>query len=487
MSDAIYDTILIGSGMGALTTATLLAQQGTKVLVLEQNYLPGGCTSSYWRKGFVFEAGATTLIGLDKGMPLFELLKKTGIHLDKIQLEVPMQVTLKDGQTLTRFQDLNQWITEAESVFSKSGQRPFWETCYKITKSVWEISSTQTSFPPENFSDLVQMSKRVSWQQIKSLPYAFISTQDLIKKYGLDQNRSFCEFIDEQLIITAQNNRHEVNALFGATSLCYTNFGNYYLKGGLINLVTPFIDFIKAKGGELHFREKVTHVEYNNGFYYVQTNKNTYKAKNIVSGIPLNNTLDIYPAINSQHIRSKLLPATELNSAFQVGLAFRTEKPITCLHHQIHLEKPIKGLNSKSIFLSLSHPNDESRSDEPGITVGSVSTHLSLPQHSILDKNALREQILNILIENGFFQKEDLLYSHASDQLDWEKWTNRKWGFVGGYPQSISRKPWTMPGARLDGKRAYICGDSVYPGQGIPGVVLSGIIAYEKMKLDGNI
>ncbi|MBY0424569.1 MAG: NAD(P)-binding protein, partial [Cytophagales bacterium] len=91
ISDQVYDSILIGSGMGSLTTASLLVNQKANILVLEQNYLPGGCTSSYWRKGFVFESGATTLVGLDEGMPLEYLTRKLGIQLPAVKLEIPMQ------------------------------------------------------------------------------------------------------------------------------------------------------------------------------------------------------------------------------------------------------------------------------------------------------------------------------------------------------------------------------------------------------------
>ncbi|MCO4761563.1 MAG: NAD(P)/FAD-dependent oxidoreductase [Myxococcales bacterium] len=52
-----YDTIVIGSGMGGMTTAALLAKQGKKVLVLEQHYMPGGFTHTFKRKGYLWDVG----------------------------------------------------------------------------------------------------------------------------------------------------------------------------------------------------------------------------------------------------------------------------------------------------------------------------------------------------------------------------------------------------------------------------------------------
>jgi len=56
-----YDVVVIGAGMAGLTAAALLVKEGKSVLILERNYLPGGCSSSYFRKGYIFESGATTL------------------------------------------------------------------------------------------------------------------------------------------------------------------------------------------------------------------------------------------------------------------------------------------------------------------------------------------------------------------------------------------------------------------------------------------
>ncbi len=55
-----YDVIMIGSGMGALTTASILAQIGKKrVLLLERHFKPGGFTHSFRRKKYEWDVGST--------------------------------------------------------------------------------------------------------------------------------------------------------------------------------------------------------------------------------------------------------------------------------------------------------------------------------------------------------------------------------------------------------------------------------------------
>ncbi len=55
--DGRLDYIVIGSGMGGMCCAALLAKLGKRVLVLEQHYEPGGYTHTFKRKGFRWDVG----------------------------------------------------------------------------------------------------------------------------------------------------------------------------------------------------------------------------------------------------------------------------------------------------------------------------------------------------------------------------------------------------------------------------------------------
>ena len=79
-------------GMGGLSAASLLSTDGKKVLVLEAGIHPGGCGSSYARKGYVFESGATTLVDLTR--PTNEILGRAYRHAHTKERAKPVHVGL---------------------------------------------------------------------------------------------------------------------------------------------------------------------------------------------------------------------------------------------------------------------------------------------------------------------------------------------------------------------------------------------------------
>ena len=58
------DVIVIGSGIGGLSTAVLLGRAGYKVLVLEQHDQAGGCCHTFVDKGFEFDTGSFLKLSL---------------------------------------------------------------------------------------------------------------------------------------------------------------------------------------------------------------------------------------------------------------------------------------------------------------------------------------------------------------------------------------------------------------------------------------
>ena len=74
------DYVVIGSGIGGLSAAALLARYGYSVVVVESHYAAGGVAHTFERSGFTFDAGPSLWNGMDKKPynPLREVLELVG-------------------------------------------------------------------------------------------------------------------------------------------------------------------------------------------------------------------------------------------------------------------------------------------------------------------------------------------------------------------------------------------------------------------------
>ena len=82
---AKYDAVIIGSGMGGLTTAYILAKEGMKVCVLEKNRQVGGSLQIFSRDKTIFDTGVHYIGGLDEGQNLNRYFKYFGL-MDALKL-----------------------------------------------------------------------------------------------------------------------------------------------------------------------------------------------------------------------------------------------------------------------------------------------------------------------------------------------------------------------------------------------------------------
>jgi len=81
-----FDIIVIGSGLGGLVCATILAKEGLKVLVLEKNNQYGGNLQTFVRDRCIFDTGVHYIGGLEKGQNLYQYFHYLGIA-EKLRLK----------------------------------------------------------------------------------------------------------------------------------------------------------------------------------------------------------------------------------------------------------------------------------------------------------------------------------------------------------------------------------------------------------------
>jgi len=95
-----YDVVVIGSGLGGLVTALLLAQEGKKVCVLEKNNQYGGNLQTFVRDKTIFDTGVHYIGGLGPG----ENLARYFTYLDVLK-DLDLEQMDKDGTDLIAFEN----------------------------------------------------------------------------------------------------------------------------------------------------------------------------------------------------------------------------------------------------------------------------------------------------------------------------------------------------------------------------------------------
>lgn len=81
-----YDVVIIGSGLGGLVSANILAKEGYSVCVLEKNNQYGGNLQTFVRDKTIFDTGVHYIGGLSEGQNLYQYFNYLGI-MDELKLK----------------------------------------------------------------------------------------------------------------------------------------------------------------------------------------------------------------------------------------------------------------------------------------------------------------------------------------------------------------------------------------------------------------
>ena len=488
----MYDYIIIGSGYGGVSAAGLLAKKGFSTLILESHITIGGCASFFKRKGFTFDAGATTLSGVLDHQPLGRLFNKLEIKPNLKKLEPGMIIHINDKK-ITRYADKNKWIKESSKMFGID-QKDFWDKIYDLENKSWDLIANNYRLPPRNIVDLICLAKPSNLKYIPLIPGLIQPVSKLLKKYGLDRNKEFIQFIDEQLLISTQNISNQSPYLTSAIGLAYPS-ETYYPYGGITKPLDLVLNYSKAKGNEIKFKEKVTLIERKKDFYQVTTQRgNIYTAKGIISNIPIWNMINI---CNDTDIKNYFIDQAESFKsswgAFTLYFAIENNFPIETAYYQIHSRKNLPYSSGKSFFVSFSLDDDYEKSPEGYRTV-TISTHVNVSDWENIDEIEYerRKQALENAILDDFdyyfpqAKTTEKLFVNSGTPNTFEFFTKRYRGFVGGIPHSIKKNVLQLTPNVTPFDNFYLVGDTVFPGQGTPSVVLGSLNVVERIKDEGR-
>jgi len=489
--------VVIGAGIGGLTAAALLAHRGYNVKVFDQAIVPGGCASTFKRRGFTFDVGATQVAGLEPGGIHYQIFEELGIELPPASECDPACAVFLPGEKepISVWRDPQKWKAERERQFP--GSAPFWAFMKALFDFSWRFQQRDPVLPPRSAWDIFQLTTAVRPDTLLTVPFTFSTVGEILRGYGLYENRRLRTFLDMQLKLYSQTTADKTAVLYAATALGVSQapHGLFHLKGSMQVLSDRLVESLERDGGELHMRHKAEAVAIENGkpTQVKITNKKgdswLEAVDHVVANVTVQNLVRLAEDSKMNGYKKRVKKLEPSSGAFVIYLGVeQSAVPEDCPPHLQFLydyDGPIAENNS--LFVSVSREGD-GRAPEGKATI-IASSFTEVQQWYDCDKAGYKEmkerytqEAISRLKDYFDLRPEHLVHVEAATPRSFETFTGRENGIVGGIGQKVPTFGPFGFATRTPVKNLWLVGDSTHPGEGTAGVSYSAMTAVRQIE-----
>ncbi|WP_320666853.1 C-3',4' desaturase CrtD [Prochlorococcus sp. MIT 1307] len=485
--------IVVGGGIAGLTAAALLAHEGIPVTLLEAHHQTGGCAGTFCRGPYVFDVGATQVAGLEAGGIHERLFRYLGTSAPAAEILDPgCSVDLADGYgPINLWHDARLWKQEREKHFP--GSALFWSLCSELHKSNWAFAGRDPVLPVRNFWDLQHLLKALRPFNYATGILSKLTVEDLLRISGAHQDQRLRQFLDLQLRLYSQEPSNRTAALYGATVLqmAQAPLGLWHLDGSMQKLSDVLTSCLMRDHARLLLRHRVVGLSFGRLSERWTVNVTgpkgkslQFQSKDVVCSLPPQCLLELLPSdinfVNKYRKNLEKLPKPSGAIVFY-GVINRHALPENCPSHlQLAADDP------GSLFISISREGDGRAPLGQATLIVSVFSETEHWFH--LEELDYQEK--KIILVDKIVQKlqtwlgidcSDWRHKELATPTSFAKWTGRPNGIVGGLGQHPSFFGPFGLASRTPLRGLWLCGDSIYPGEGTAGVSQSALMACRQL------
>lgn len=253
--------VIIGTGIGGLATANLLAKAGYSVSIYEKNERPGGRADQLKAKGFTFDMGPSWYLMPEVFEHYYELLGEDVNDLLDLERLSPAYKVFFEGDKSPVVITSDQAVDSQTFEAIETGAGKALEKYVKRGDDIYALSLKHFLYSNfQSISDLVK--KDVLSRGITMLRLAFTPIDRYIGKFVTDIR---LQQILEYPMVFLGTSPFTAPAIYSLMSALDFRQGVFYPHGGLYTIIESLVKLGKKLGVTYHFNQATTRIISTNG------------------------------------------------------------------------------------------------------------------------------------------------------------------------------------------------------------------------------